>query len=397
MNLNKQNFVKYIIFLGVIYAALKMVDNNETNKRRTLLILVGSLLIMICTDCMFNKSEEMTNVWEQAEQLDNIDLSFDSPDESQKTLDDLKVKDELDIKPISNEEKDEVKLIKLTEEEEEEEESKPKSKKMSVKDLIKNVKKMVKDSVDSDVVEKVIKEEIKNKGKVNLTKVVEKVEKENVKPTNQVDMSLNLTEKTDCTVEVAKMKRRLELEVTNMKKELRRTRDRMNSGKHTLRYMNMLVKNLKKKGIVDKTDVENLNAKLDSKLLTTEEIIESLEKLTREGKPRKNIAGKKMLNSMKYSERPEENYEPIGQGVSDWSNEYTLLNTDKWKVPMTRPPVCISNSNCKVCPTNTDGYPVGLKNWDNSRRVTNMKINKKWANDQVDTSNKKEIMVEIED
>ena len=69
MNLNKQNFVKYIIFLGVIYAALKMVDNNESNKRRTLLILVGSLLIMICTDCMFNKSEEMTNVWEQAEQL----------------------------------------------------------------------------------------------------------------------------------------------------------------------------------------------------------------------------------------------------------------------------------------------------------------------------------------
>ena len=63
---------------------------------------------------------------------------------------------------------------------------------------------------------------------------------------------------------------------------------------------------------------------------------------------------------------------------------------------MTRPPVCISNGNCKVCPTNTDGYPVNLKNWDNSRRVTNMKINKKWANDQTDTSNKKDIMIEIE-
>ena len=392
MNLNKQNFVKYIIFLGVIYAALKMVDSDGTNKRRTLLILVGSLIVMICADCMLNKPENMTNVWEEAKQLDNIDLSFDNTEEAEKKVEEMKQEDEEEEE--EEEEENKVELIKLTEESEEEEEtpqeeSKPTKVKMS--DLVKDVKSKMNKPVNNDVVKEFIKRKLQFKKKINIPKLVDELKSETTQ-----DKSLELYQKADCTVEVAKMKRKLELELADMRKELMRTRDRMNSGKHTLRYMNMLVKNLRKKGIVDKTDIENLNAKLDSKLLTTEEIIESLERLTREGKPRKNIAGKKMLNSMKYSERPEENYEPLGKGVSNWANEYTLLNTDKWRVPMTRPPVCISNGNCKVCPTNTDGYPVNLKNWDNSRRVTNMKINKKWANDQTDTSNKKDIMVEIE-
>ena len=56
---------------------------------------------------------------------------------------------------------------------------------------------------------------------------------------------------------------------------------------------------------------------------------------------------------MKYSERPGKNYEPIGKGISKWSNEYTILSSDKWTVPMTRPPVCISSTKCKVCPSAT--------------------------------------------
>ena len=67
-------------------------------------------------------------------------------------------------------------------------------------------------------------------------------------------------------------------------------------------------------------------------------------------------------------------------------NEFTILNTDKWQIPQSRPPVCISNGPCKVCPTNTDGYPANLKEWDNSRVISNTKINKKWALDQVDSS-----------
>ena len=42
-----------------------------------------------------------------------------------------------------------------------------------------------------------------------------------------------------------------------------------------------------------------------------------------------------------------------------------ILNTDKWRVPEQRPPVCISEgSDCAVCSTNTTGYPLNLKEWD---------------------------------
>ena len=69
-----------------------------------------------------------------------------------------------------------------------------------------------------------------------------------------------------------------------------------------------------------------------------------------------------------------------------YENEYTLLNTDKWTVPMTKPKLCIATSNLDPLPTNEPGYPLNLKEWDNSRKISNTYINKKWANDQVDSS-----------
>ena len=81
------------------------------------------------------------------------------------------------------------------------------------------------------------------------------------------------------------------------------------------------------------------------------------------------------------------NKKPIGEAISNsWENAYTILNTDKWQVPHSRPPVCISNGPCKVCPSDTVGYPVNLKDWDDSRVVSNIKINKKWADDQAKSS-----------
>ena len=175
-------------------------------------------------------------------------------------------------------------------------------------------------------------------------------------------MELDLDEKADCSVEIAKMKRKLESELRNVRKELMMSKDQLNSNRFSQSYMNMLVKTLKKRGIVDKHDIENLNAKLKSKLLTVADIIESLERLMKNGKVKKtnktndnNFADAKKHNTMKYSERPTKSYEPIGKGVDKWSNDYTILNTEKWQIPMTRPPVCISSGNCKVCPSTTDG------------------------------------------
>jgi hypothetical protein len=51
---------------------------------------------------------------------------------------------------------------------------------------------------------------------------------------------------------------------------------------------------------------------------------------------------------------------------------------------MPRPPVCINTSPCKVCPDVVEGYPLNVKEWDNSRKISNININKNWANKQTD-------------
>ena len=63
-------------------------------------------------------------------------------------------------------------------------------------------------------------------------------------------------------------------------------------------------------------------------------------------------------------------YTPLGDGISNsWNSDYVILNTNKWQVPMARPPVCINNSPCKVCPMNTSSDSLNLQEWDNSRYV----------------------------
>jgi hypothetical protein len=54
---------------------------------------------------------------------------------------------------------------------------------------------------------------------------------------------------------------------------------------------------------------------------------------------------------------------------------------------MTQPPICINTSPCKVCPTDgNEGNFVSLSNWDDSRKVSNVSINKKWSDTQLNSS-----------
>lgn len=400
MTLNIKNFVKYIICLGVIYGALKISKCEPLSKKTTLIILVSTLAVMIVSDSLF-KTESMSNIWEQASQLDNIDLSFDFSEDKDSKLNKL-------IQENSEEMEKELQLIKVTESESEKEMKANVSAgtvittkgNASVTSLDKNGGKNMKSSAKASVNgKKIVAEE---------SETIDEARSEGrreIRRTNSrdKDMELDLDEKTDCSVEIAKIKRKLESELRDVRKELMMSKEQINRNRYSQAYMNMLVKTLKKRGVIDKNDIDNLNAKLKSKLLTVADIIDSLERLMKNGKVKvvSETASKgefddaKKHNTMKYSERPTKHYEPIGKGVDKWSNDYTILNTEKWQIPMTRPPVCISSGNCKVCPTATEGYPVALKEWDNSRKVTNMKINKKWANDQMDTADE-EILISEE-
>ena len=78
-------------------------------------------------------------------------------------------------------------------------------------------------------------------------------------------------------------------------------------------------------------------------------------------------------SDMKFSQLDPEMHKPLGEFSSDFNNNfeygYAYLNTSKWKVPMYKPPVCKSEEHCKVCPTNTQGYPVDVKEWNRSRKI----------------------------
>ena len=81
--------------------------------------------------------------------------------------------------------------------------------------------------------------------------------------------------------------------------------------------MSILIADLLKKKILDKADVENINAKLISGATTTEEIIVSLERLRSIGKPKNVSEAKDRQNDMKYSDLPADYYNPLGDKIAN--------------------------------------------------------------------------------
>ena len=149
------------------------------------------------------------------------------------------------------------------------------------------------------------------------------------------------------------------------------------------KYFNSLIEDLHKNSILDENDINSIKLKIKTKLLSVEEIITSLETLKAQSKVKKELENNTVKNDFKYNELPTDFFTPIGDKIAnEWDTQYSILNTDKWKVPMVKPPVCINNSPCNVYPLESSPYSVNLKHWDESRYVTQQKINKKWAEDQ---------------
>ena len=55
---------------------------------------------------------------------------------------------------------------------------------------------------------------------------------------------------------------------------------------------------------------------------------------------------------------------------NQWENDYVLLNTDKWRPPISHSMYkCKTETTCPVCPSLTSGYPVRLKDFNNARKI----------------------------
>jgi len=60
-----------------------------------------------------------------------------------------------------------------------------------------------------------------------------------------------------------------------------------------------------------------------------------------------------------------------GDGLTnEWDQDYVLLNTNKWGPALNPPPVCVAEKECPVCPSLTSGYPLALRDFDSTRRIT---------------------------
>ena len=108
----------------------------------------------------------------------------------------------------------------------------------------------------------------------------------------------------NCEVEVAKMRRELEEKILNLKQELAAKNLKSETSPFAKKYMTILIGDLLESKIIDRDDVENINAKLISGASTTEEVVASLEKLRSIGKAKKVSKSKEDNNNndMKYSE-----------------------------------------------------------------------------------------------
>lgn len=193
----------------------------------------------------------------------------------------------------------------------------------------------------------------------------------------------NKPAQTNCDFAIENVKKQFEREINELKDQLQTKIDETSGNRIANRYLESLLIELNENELLDLSDIENIKIKLKSRLLTIDEVIASLEKLKKEGKGKIKPSHSKSKDDREYNELPADLLVPIGDKIAnEWADEYSILSTDKWKVPMPRPPVCINNSPCKVCPTDSSNYPVSLMRWDDSRKVSQTKMNKEWAMNQ---------------
>jgi hypothetical protein len=201
-------------------------------------------------------------------------------------------------------------------------------------------------------------------------------------PQSTSQPTMNNTPQLSCGPAINELKMKMNNDLQLLQNKISELQT-MSPDKNTKKYMESLINDLLEKHILDQLDISNIYAKIDSKLISMDDVIAGLENLKLTGKA-KNKEGQP-TNDFVYSELPAESYKPLAdKSLDKWDNEFSLLNTNRWEVPMPRPPVCINTSPCKVCPDVAEGYPLNVKEWDNSRKISNTNINKDWANNMID-------------
>lgn len=77
---------------------------------------------------------------------------------------------------------------------------------------------------------------------------------------------------------------------------------------------------------------------------------------------------------------------PDNYSSGDFDYGYSFLPPEKWYPQPPIPPVCVTNQRCNVCPSNTQGTPIDVKEWNESRRVSQPdNINTKYITEKLNS------------
>jgi len=373
------DMVKYLIVSGLIYTILKIIPSIQMNNKDLILVLVIITIGFIMVDCTVFKKQKKEGFAQAAKDDDPfaIDLNID--------IDALLKK------------KMEMQLAKTQAEAPKPKAEAPKPKAEEPKPKAEAPRFTVECAIEVNKVKRELQNEINQlKQKLNSNMATLKPKSptsETQSPSPKSPLPKSSSPKSPSPKsplpksplpKVADNKSKQGLQNDKNNKLIIKPSNNVSSdSKIALKYFESLLNELNEKGVIDSKDVQNIQLKMKSKLLSIEEVINSLEMLKKEGKSRGRVNEGKVKNDNVYNELPSDFYSPLGDKISnEWDNDYTILNTNKWQVPMPRPPVCINTTPCKVCPSDSSNYPVNLKQWDDSRYVTQSKINKKWSDDQ---------------
>jgi hypothetical protein len=390
-----KDIVKYLVVAGLVYTILKMIPSIQMSNKDLILVLAIITVGFIMIDCtMFRNPKQRREGFAQAAKEEDpfaLDLNIDIDALLKKKMDIQIAKAAAAARPksVASTPKSEAATPKSVASTPKSEAATPKSVAATPKSVAVTPKSRERTPRSEAATPKsrertprsaATPKSRERKPRSEAATPKSKMNKDRIK---LKDKSSKSAPKVGCAMEVNKIKRELEKQINKLKNQLNSRMIPNANGKIAAKYFESLLKELNEKGVLDARDIENIQLKMRSKLLTVEEVISSLEMLKKEGKSKVRSRDGKIKDDRVYSELPSDFYSPLGDKISnEWDNDYTILNTNKWQVPMPRPPVCINTAPCKVCPSDSSNYPVNLKQWDDSRYVTQSKINKKWADDQ---------------
>ena len=342
-----KTFVKYAIFIGLVYLILKSVPSGSIQNNELVLILgvvcVSFLIIDMILSRGLSEGFDVNNV---NQQLSQIQLT----QAQQQQIANLKSQFDQIIANPPNFIPSELKNVKIL----------PPPPVVNA-EYNKLYNEVISQTNRADSL-------VQNDGKTIITTVPD---------------SSNPLPQVSCSTEIGKMKQQMQQEIAQLKHELASRPIAQDDTSMTKRYYDSLLSQLKELNIINSDDVNNMNNKIATGVMTIPEGIDALEKL-------KNSNTSRIVKSdYKYNELPEEFFKPLGEGLdklNPWDNQYSILNTNKWRVPMPRPPICINTQPCKVCPNDSGLASVDsslkIEDWNSASSISETKINKDWVASQ---------------